>query len=138
MVQIAFKMSAWCRAIGAGEKTLSIKLTKAGHRVPAQGLISAKQIIDAMCGEKDAAVVRNLDAKTRQLEQKEKLKDGTLVEIPTAERILWNELLGPLKQELDAMPQKIAPMVNPDDSPSAQKALFNWVEDTKKKLLKGK
>ena len=135
MIDISYSMHAWCKAIGIQEKTLAIKLTKAGHNV-GKGKITAKQIVDAVAGEKDAAMVRNLDAKTRAIEQKEKMKDGTLVEIPTAERILWAQLLGPLKQEMDAMPQKLAILINPDNPSSAQAILFNWAEDTKRKMMK--
>jgi len=135
---ISFTMNAWCKAIGLQEKTLAIRLTKAGHKIESGQLISAKQIVDAIGGEKDAAMTRLTDERTLALEQKRKLKDSTLVEVPTAERILWAELLGPLKQELDAMPQKLAQLVNPDNTPFAQKTLLDWVEDTKRKLLKGK
>ena len=136
-IQIAFTINAWSKALGISERTLAIKLTKSGHSIRGRE-VSAKQILDALTGEKDASLIRLNDAKSTALEQKQKIKDGLLVELPTAERILWAELLGPLKQELDAMPQKLAPMVNPDSAQSAQKILFAWVEDTKKKLLKGK
>ena len=135
-VQIKFTLNAWAKAIAVQERTLAIRLTKAGFKN--NGLISAKEIIDAMCGEKDASIIRLNDAKAKQLEQKEKIRDEVLVELPVAERELWGNLLGPLKQEMDAMPDKLAPLVNPESPASAKKLLFEWTENTKKKLIKNK
>ena len=133
---ISFRIDAWSKATGIHTATLSKKLTKAGHRIESKQLVSAKQIVDAIGGEKDAAMVRLADERTLALEQKRKLRDESLVEIPTADRVLWAELLGPLMQEMDGMPQKLAQLINPDNVAFAQTTLFNWVEDTKRKMMK--
>jgi len=133
---ISFSVNAWCNAIGCDAKTILTKLTKAGHKVESHQLVSAKKILDSFAGEKDVAMTRLTDERTLALEQKRKIKDGSLVEVPTAERILWAELLGPLKQELDAMPQKLAQLVNPDEVKQTEKIIFDHVEEIKRKLMK--
>ena len=69
---ILFTMDAWCKATGIHNHTLAIKLTKSGHRIESGQLISAKQIVDAIGGEKDAAMTRLTDERTLALEQKRK------------------------------------------------------------------
>lgn len=136
--KISFSLNAWCRAIGIQEKTLAIRLTKAGTKINAYGEITARQIIDAMCGGKDESIIRLNNSKAEAIEQKQRVKNGELVDLPVAERVLWAELLFPLKQELDLMPSKLAPLVSPDNPKAAQKLIFEEVEKIKNKLMKRK
>ena len=131
-VQIEHTISAWSKAIGVSESTLEVKLTKEG--LPNKGLIRARDIISAMAGERDASIIELNREKTAALALARRKEEGELIDLPTVERLIWQELLGPLKQEMDLMPAKLAPLLGDDPV----KVLTEWVEETKRKLLKGK
>ena len=133
-VQIEFTLNAWAMALGIEPKTLAKKLTQSS--LPNEGQLCARDVFTALSGEKDASIIRLNNAKADELEQDRKVRDKELVEIPTAERLLWLELLGPLKQEMDLMPEKLAPMLSEDSQRVA--VLREWVEETKRKILKEK
>ena len=131
-VQIEHTISAWSKAIGVSESTLEVKLTKEG--LPNKGLIRARDIISAMAGERDASIIELNREKTAALALARRKEEGELIDVPTVERLIWQELLGPLKQEMDLMPAKLAPLLGDDPV----KVLTEWVEETKRKLVKGK
>ena len=130
---IEHSITAWSKALVMHHDTLRGKLDKSG--VPKSDLYTARQIFQALHGEKDASVIRNNNAKAEQLEKENRVRDGELVEIPKAERMLWLELLFPLKQEIDLMPEKLSPLLTGDDAGRVT-VLRDWWEETKRKLLK--
>jgi hypothetical protein len=87
-----------------------------------------------MAGERDASIIELNREKTAALALARRKEEGELIDLPTVERLIWQELLGPLKQEMDLMPAKLAPLLGDDPV----KVLTEWVEETKRKLVKGK
>lgn len=126
-------LDTWSKAIGVDERTLKIRLTKAGVKVEPFGQLTARQIIKAMTGEKDAAVIRKLTAEAEKTEMQNKIRDGQLIELATADRELWFNLYLPFKQALEAMPNEVSPLcVSPD---AARAALTQHLENIKSKIL---
>lgn len=122
-------------AFGVAKETLRRALARAEIKTGDGATFTIRQCHNALAGDVRGERARLLRAQADKQEMANRVRDGALVEPPTAERIFWAELLGPLKQELDAMPQKLAPLVNPENPKSAQDLLFAWVEDTKRKLM---
>jgi hypothetical protein len=59
---------------------------------------------------------------------------GELMELVQIERTIWNDLLGPLRQEIEQMPKNLSGLCNPEKPETSQKVLADWVEATKEKL----
>ena len=68
------------------------------------------------------------------MEKENRMRDGELVELPAAERIIWSELLMPLKQEMDLMPNRIGLLLGGE----SEKILLDWVENVKRRFYKEK
>jgi hypothetical protein len=123
-------------AFGVAKETLRRALARAEVKTGDGATFTIRQCHNALAGDVRGERARLLRAQADKQETGNRIRDGALVELPTAERILWAQLIGPLKQEMDAMPQKLAPLINPENPTSAQKMLFDWVDDTKRKMMK--
>ena len=131
-INIEFSITAWSKALVMHHETLAGKLSKAG--VDKSETYTARQIFTALHGEKDASIIRQNNAKAEQLEKENRMRDGELVELPAAERIIWSELLMPLKQEMDLMPNRIGLLLGGE----SEKILLDWVENVKRRFYKEK
>jgi len=132
-IQIEYSLNAWSKALGLDEKTLASRLSKAG--LPNGGQIPARDVVAALAGSKDATVIRLNTARAERLELENRVRDAELINIPSAERLFWQELLFPLKQELDMMAEKLAPLLTGDESERLT-VLRDWWETVKSRFFK--
>src|SRR5579872_6539108 len=131
---LSFSAHQWYLALNLHPDTFARKMAEAGVKYEVHGLISALDVHRAMNNEKDRAIARKntADAISKEISNSEKL--GTLFNLPACEKILWNDLLGPLRQEIEQMPQLCSALCNPQDPPTAQKVLEQWKERVKQTL----
>ncbi len=130
-ITIAFSVSAWSRALGVDFKTLSTRLSKAG--LPNRGQIPAQFVFTAMFGKRDASIIRLNNARAEAIEQKNKVVGGQLVELPAVDREFWQTWLWPVRQEVETMPAKLAPLLGGEE---AQRVLTQWAATTTDLFLK--
>lgn len=132
--QLTATLFAWQTELCMDGDTLRRKLAKAEIKHEPRGLIRAREIIKALVGGKDEALIRKATAEAIAIERENKVADGLLVELPVAEKAIWQALLMPLKQELELMPEKLAALVSPENPEGAQQILQDWVEQIKKQI----
>ncbi len=133
------KLNAWSNALGVDFAVLQKMLTRAEIEYKSGDLISAQKIFQALTfrNEKDEAIARQANAKAEEQEMINAERRKELMELSQIEKIIWNDLLGPLRLELEQMPKSLCGMCNPEEPDVAQKVLEQWVEKTKSNL-KGK
>lgn len=132
-------IQAWSIALNLDPSTIKRKLTVAEIKFEAGSPISALHIFKALTeeSEKDKAMTRKLNAEAQARERDNRKEDGELFELPAIERKLWTDLLQPLQQELNQMPNGLAGLCNPQEPEVPKKVLTQWVEKTKL-IIKGK
>ena len=54
-----------------------------------------------------------------------------MVNLGEVDRLIWENILLPLKVQLEAMPDSLGPMANPTDPAAGKKTLREWWEKTK-------
>ena len=133
-IELTATVDRWAKAIGIQHRTLQIKLTKAGIMVEPHGLLSARQVFTAMQGDGAAERTRLVTAKADAQEMENRRRDGELVEIAVANRMMWGDILMPLRTELDMVGENLAALVNPDNVELATKFLIKWAEQVKQNI----
>lgn len=77
-----------------------------------------------------------LDRERRiELEDERKIRQGEMVTLSEVERDVWEASLLPLKQSLEAMPESVATLANPENPEHAKKVLTEWLEKMKAIIL---
>jgi hypothetical protein len=128
----ATTLNAWAVVSGIDQQTLQRRLVKAGMKIEPRTLIPAADIFRVMIGGREEALTRKLNAEALKLEREEKTAEKELVSIPDAEREIWQKWIFPFWQEIQVMPQKLAPLICPEDPARAERILDDWKEQTKK------
>ena len=131
--QISASINAWAQALGISHENFCIMLRRADVKYnPGQDLY-APDVFEAITyqSEKDKAVARkaNADAESREMENAKTRKE--LMELAQIEKVVWNDLLQPLRTELEQMPRSLCALVNPEEPETAERVLQQWVEKTK-------
>ena len=121
-------------AFGVAKETLRRALARAEIKTGDGATFTIRQCHNALAGDVRGERTRLLRAKADEQELKNKIRDGQLVKIATAERILWFNLYLPFKQALQAMPDEVSPLcVSPD---AARAAIVAHVEKMKTQIHK--
>ena len=133
---LAFTAHQWYQALSMHADTFAKRLSAAGITPEAHGLIAARDVMKAMGNDKDQAIARknNADAEAREMENAQARKE--LLNMVECDKIIWSELLAPLRQELEQMPKQLGIQCNPQDPPMAEAVLLAWWERTKLLLIK--
>lgn len=129
---IAFAVNAWASELGCDPMSIIRRMARMEIPYKSGELISGRTIVKSMTGDKEAAATAKLLAETERINREERVAKGELVTIAEAEEQVWRKLLAPLKQEIEFLPEKVAPLANPDDIQLAQNALRSWVEEIKR------
>jgi len=131
--EITGSCNAWARAYGTDSNALIEKLQRAGIVYKSGEEINAVEIFKAILfrSEKDEAIARQANAKAEEQEMENAVRRKELMELAQIERIVWTDLLAPLRQEIEQMPKSLAGLCNPEDPETAQAVLEQWVEKTK-------
>ena len=139
-VEITATCSAWAKAYGCEQGAFVEKLQRAGIAYKTGVPLNAVDVFKAITfrSEKDEAMARQANAKAEEIEMENAQRRKELMELAQIERMIWNDLLGPLRTELEQMPKSLGGLCNPDSPETAQEVLANWVEQTKEKLRKEK
>lgn len=136
---------SWAQAYGVDLAHLARMLQRAGIEYKPgvtgnPGMLDAIDFIKAITfrSEKDEAIARQANAKAEEQEMINAERRKELMELAQIERIIWNDLLAPLRQEIEQMPKSLAAMCNPDDSETALKVLEQWTDRLKVNLQEEK
>jgi hypothetical protein len=134
-------LNGWASAYGTDSNHFAAMLQRAGVVFEKGALLSAVDVFKAITfrSEKDEAIARQANAKAEEQEMINSERRKELMELAQIERVIWTDLLGPLRQELEQMPKSLSGLCNPADPETAQAVLEQWVELTKSNIQnKGK
>lgn len=136
MSTILHPLSAWAKAYGTDFTNMAGKLSRAGVITVKGQDVDAVDIFKAILyrSEKDEAIARQANAKAEEQEMENAQRRKELMEFDQIERIIWNDLLAPLRLELEQMPKSLSALCNPEDQETALAVLEQWVERTKKNI----
>jgi hypothetical protein len=136
--KITGSIQAWADSLGVESSTIRRKLNRAEIKFEPGKQLLAFDIFRALTAEsdKDAAMTRKLDAETRKTERENSVAEGRLHDLAAVEKIIWQDLLAPLRAELLAMPRTLAPRCASTEE--AVEVLQSWVDGTLQKLGKVK
>ena len=81
---------------------------------------------------------RKLRLENEALERAAELEIKNTVTLEEVERIVWEGYTLPLRQALEALPEAVGPVANPENSEHAKKVLREWVEKTKRMIREPK
>lgn len=119
---------------GWARETLVRRLRENGVKVEAYEDIDAADILKAICGDKDAAMTRKLNADADSKERDNRKKAGELFELPAIEKMIWTDYMQPLRLDLEQMPKIYSGLCNPQEPEVAEKVLTQFVERLKLKI----
>lgn len=134
--QVRGTIQAWADSLGKDPASIKRHLNSAGIKFRVGEEIDAVDIFRAFTAdtEKDRATARKLTAEAESRERKNKIESGQLLDLTEIEKVVWGELLMPLRQALESMPRDIAPLLAGQPAEAVQRNLENWVETTKNKI----
>ena len=130
---IRASINAWSIAFGMSHENLCILLRRADIQYTPGQDISASDVFAAvtMRSEKDAAISRQANAKAEEQEMINAERRKQLMNVAQIEKVIWGDLLQPLRLEMEQMPKSLCALVNPQEPESAEKTLQQWVEKIK-------
>ncbi|MDE2099870.1 MAG: hypothetical protein KGL39_21635 [Patescibacteria group bacterium] len=133
--ELSGTIAAWSKALHVADETLISKLKRIDYVIKPGQKIPVGPIFKALLGEKDQLKLELLREQKRKEERENNEAEKNLIVISEAEKKLWNDLLAPLKVEVELIADKIAALCNPDHPELAHKQLTAWSEQTKKQIL---
>lgn len=126
--KLSATVDAWAKALGIQNRTLKVRLTKAGIKTPAGAQITAREIFRALTDDAGAERTALVKAKRIAQEFENRRMAGELVQIEISDKRVWQDILMPLKSELDLIGDKLAGLVNPENPAMAHRVLSEWSE----------
>lgn len=131
--KIIGSISAWAKSFGCQQAQFELMLRRAGVEFKAGVKLSAVDVFKATTfrSEKDEAVARQANAKAEEQEMINAERRKELMELAQIEKIVWGDVLAPLRLELEQMPKSLCGLCNPEEPETAEKILQQWVEKTK-------
>jgi len=136
--QISATMTRWAVNLGMHRDALKRRLVESGIPFGDATELTAADVFKASHGDKEKALTRKLNADADDQERKNKVADGELLQLPAIEKKLWQDLLQPLRLEIEQMSEQLAGMCNPESPEVAKGVLRNWTESLKLKLKEPK
>jgi hypothetical protein len=131
---VATTVNGWAVELAIDQQTIQRRLTKAGIPPKPLVLYSARDVFAALHGDKEAMQLRKATAEAEQLERENLEAEKVLVRIEEVEKRVWQEILLPVKTELDLISDKLAALVNPENPDAAHKILTEWSDQVKKQI----
>ena len=98
-------ITAWALSIGITRETLVRALVAAGMNSKPKKL-SAREVFNALTGDKEAAMTRKLNAEAEAKERENRIAAGEVIDVESASQI-YGKKIAALVQNLDAMPAMI-------------------------------
>ena len=134
--QIKATFSAWADSCGLTVENLKQKFTRSGLEWKTGIMVPACQVIQAITfrNEKDEAIARQANARAEEQEMLNAERRKELMKLAEIERVVWADLLGPLRLEMEQMPASLCGLCNPEDPETSKKVLQEWVEKTKQNI----
>jgi hypothetical protein len=133
--EISATISGWSKSLNIADETIISRLVKSGYKIKPRALVPARKVFEALIDER-ARTKSAIEAELLRKERRENDEaEKNLVVISEAEKKIWNDLLAPLKVEVELIADKIAALCNPDCPELAHKQLTAWSEQTKKQIL---
>ena len=132
--RIEANLSTWASELGMAIQTISRKLVKNGLSTDPGDLITARDLFRCLYDQREEALTRQALASAEEMERENKRADNLLVDLPVAEKELWQRILLPLKTEIDLCADKVASLANPDNPDQAHRVLTEWAEQVKKQI----
>ena len=132
---IAATLAGWAKSIGIDAETINKALKRNDKDFKPGELIPARAVYDALTvgNQLKVAKLRRENAEAEKVERENLVEDGKLIDLAQAEKKLWDELLLPVKVEIEAMPDRMAPLMTgvPETD---HEHLTNWKEALKRQI----
>ncbi len=101
-------LQEWATSLGIERRTLEVKLVKNGIEFEKRSRsLTAKQVLDAMIGDFNAEKLRLTSAQAMAVEMENAEKAEVLNKRVDVERIVWEECLSPLRDQLIGYPNTV-------------------------------
>ena len=129
---ITASIKAWADALDMDSSTIKKRMNRADIPFEPHVPISAKDIFRAMMAEsdKEIAMTRKLNAEADKTERENLVAQKELYHLNEVEKLVWQEILFPLRAELLQMPKKF--------DAETREQLESWVDATMNKIGKEK
>lgn len=125
----------WAQSLGTTEDTLKTRLANRGIVFQKGMKFGAKEIFNSMTTDKGEAQARKAVAEAEAKEMENDQTRAILMRKPDVEKIIWDELMLPLRQGLSNMPGAIAAQCNPDKPEMAFGVIQSYVEGIKSNII---
>jgi hypothetical protein len=137
---ISATLKAWSESLAIDPSTIKRKLAKREIKFQPGMQLTAMQIFHALTteSEKDQAITLKTLEETRAKKRQNAIAEGQLHDKATIEKLIFQGILVPLKQELEYLPDKVANLVNPEDPVSAHRVLTKAIEEIKQQIRNAK
>jgi hypothetical protein len=96
-------LTSWSRALGIDRQQLQRALARSGTPVETRDTISARDIFNALTGDKEAAMTRKLLAEAEEKERDNRIATGDILTAEDADQKL-GAVVTSLVQSLDSLP----------------------------------
>lgn len=118
--------------LGVSRETVRRGLNRNGIKTGEPGQTYAlREIFNAVSGDFRFERTRREKAAADKLELENTRERGELVNIPEMERLLWQTIYLPLRNELETLPERLAEIIAPGDAERVKKILRDAVEQMK-------
>ena len=127
----------WAIALGKNEKTLQSLFTRAGLALPERGgLVSARDVFQALFGDEHAEKIRSLKLDNEEKERDALEAAGKLFPMEELEAWLVAHYIIPMSNIFAGMGAAIDTRCNPQQPEVARHAIDAYIESTVKSALK--
>lgn len=130
-------LNAWAVNLGMEPRTLETRLRKADVELERFQELSARDVIRALMGDKEAETIRNLKADADRKEREEQEARGELVKWPEVEERITKTMILPLRQWIVTLPTTLDTRCNPREPAIARVALNQAVDEALAMLRSG-
>jgi hypothetical protein len=134
--QVSATLKAWAESLSIDPSTIKRKLARQEIKFEPGVPLTAMEIFRALNAEseKDQAITERTREETRAKKRENDIAEKRLHDLDEVERLVWQDLLLPLRHELEQMPAAMCGLCNPQEPESAKKILEQWVEKVKSNI----
>jgi hypothetical protein len=127
-----WNLSTAALEFGASRETISRGLRANGVTVTAGNDYTTRQIYTALAGDLKYERTRRERAEADKAERENKIASGELHNVNEVEKLVWQDVLAPLRTELLTLHLTLGPKCV--DAENAMEAIKCWADETLKKI----
>jgi hypothetical protein len=134
--QVSATVQSWSESLGKDATTIKRKLNQQSIPFTPGKPIPARDVFRALTAEsdKDVAITERTREQTRKEKRENDVAEARLYDLDLVNRLVWHDILYPLRSELFLMPGSLAPRCSGSDTETARDVLQTWVDETLKKI----